>query len=197
MNGVLYCQKRKPLLNLEYITDAFGFSGEWKAYTVDKKEYCNEYVYNGRVVAKCDFEIEEIKYNFYDYTNWFYSTKSLEEDELYQKACMKEEEMEKYLRPKSLMFCQDNIGYAIHITNLQFLGVPHELNLDSYKYDCSDEGESPLIATLYEAPRNMKKVFLGEHEFIMITASPEELERIINDKQSVLIRKNVLPELLK
>ena len=110
---------------------------------------------------------------------------------------MKEEEMEKYLKPKLLMFSQDNIGYAIHIKNLQFLGVPSELNLDSYKYDCSDDCEPSLIVTLYEAPRNMKKVFLGEHEFIMITASPEELERIINGKQSVLIRKNVLPELLK
>ena len=213
MKGILFCPKSKPFLNVDFVKDRYDSVGEWAVYTTNKMEECSNVV-NGFAVAECDFDIEGIDYNFYDYIDWFYSTKSLVSDDLYRKSCMKEEEMEKYLKPKLLMFSQDNIGYAIHIKNIRIFQSPRELSdytvkrnkiyddiicdsCTAFDVDCKQCHNYYDYEQVMKAPRNMMKVceWNVEDKFLM-SVKPEEMVRLLKGKQSVLIRKKVSKEML-
>lgn len=213
MKGVLFCPKSKPFLNVDFVKDRFDSAGEWAVYTTNKMEECSNVV-NGFAVAECEFDIEGIDYNFYDYIDWFYSTKSLVSDELYAKSCMKEEEMENYLKPKMLMFSQDNIGYAIHIKNIRIFQNPRELSdytikidktyddiicdsCTAFDVDCKQCHNYYDYEQVMKAPRNMMKVceWNVEDEFLM-SVKPEEMARLLKGEQSIIIRKRVSKELM-
>ena len=106
MKMLLYSCKAKPYLN-----DYRSMEG------------CNQFVLmtkpynslNGKIVAECDFKVEEITYNdnayYFDYTNAYAVLK---------RSCLSCCEIDNYLKRQN--------GYAIHIKNLHIFDEPKELS---------------------------------------------------------------------
>ena len=119
---LLYCTKAKPILiNLLNGVD----------YRLDSKELWKEYnpndayeVLNGKIVAKCEVETEKIRLSLH-YGNYednvyllnLFDTPTLTNDELTQKSCLCNADLNRYLKQK-----ED--GYVLHIKNLEELKTP-------------------------------------------------------------------------
>ena len=218
MKLLLYCTKAEPYLikfGNEYGYNQFDTS-YCKNEHVSPYEYGSE-ILNGFIVAECDYEIEKINYSFYDYTNWFYSTARIDSDLLYRNSCISENKMSEYLRPKLLMRSQDNIGYAIHLTNLHIFDKPKHLtqltkmnwqeNIEACvkrkgfcNFGFSSKGDKwigCIKAQLDRAPQNMMKVidWNGEN-CILISIKSEWLCKILNKEKTIEVRKRVLKEMV-
>lgn len=88
MKMLLYCTKSKWQLFIDIIT------GKW---LIDKIK--NKNAVNGKIVAECDYEVEEIYERVSLNDSWFndfHHTKTMKNDELLKKSCLKVEEMNKY-----------------------------------------------------------------------------------------------------
>lgn len=167
---LLYCTKSKKRLFFDKVKEIF---------TLGKVKSNNDL--NGKIVAECDYEVEEIRADWgsnhignieiddrYDY----YVNSLKDEYELCKKSCLTMEELDNYLKGKN--------GYAIHIKNLNIFDEPRELS-DYCLY-----------------PKNIKGVIyfvLEGTPHIVLSVSPQEMCRICNDEQTVLVRKKVLKEM--
>ena len=61
MKLLLYCTKEKPYLNCDFGKDNHEeYSSNWNIYLANKQDECSNIV-NGKIVAECDFEVEEIE----------------------------------------------------------------------------------------------------------------------------------------
>ena len=195
---LLYCTKTKPYL---YREDDDTFKLENKKLNEDISEYKKYYgLNNGKIVAECDYEIEEIQtIERWDYSDSLYETQTLREDELLNKSCLSYEELDKYLNGEN--------GYAIHIKNLHIYDKPRELS-DVYKYDNSYNNmfgwlkeENEKYIPLDKAPQNMMRVWVYENGewimYILISVKPEWLCLELNKIKTVEVRKQVLKEMLR
>lgn len=200
MKMLLYCTKAKPYLNdYRYV------------------EFCNKYVVmntkvedvncNGKIVAECEFEVEEIKHtylsSFHSQYCIRYSTNTLNEEELSRKSCLKQyscNEDEETL----CNYLGENDGYAIHIKNLKERVM--ELS-DVDKYDNSYDNmfgwiaeESEKYTPLYKAPQNMCRVWIYENGkwvmYILISVRPEWICKILNGEKTIEVRRKVLKGML-
>lgn len=186
MKLLLYCTKGKPILRKldNYFLDSHNNNYYWaKGQTVP-------YALNGKIVAECDFEVEEItncgtsfmimKYDdlqeSYRYTN-----------EIARGSCLDYTDLRRYLGT--------NNGYAIHIKNLHIFDEPREL------YDCLTH---PKIEPKYygcehlsKAPQNMMYVELDDIRYILISIKPQWLCKILNGEKTIEVRKKVLKEVLE
>lgn len=106
--------------------------------------------FNGKVVARfwCD-KVEEIEHRLLER----HYTATLNDKELLTKSCLSHEEIHNYLRT--------NIGYAIHITNLEVFDKPKELSeFKSYKKNIVNTKingmvfETELDNSLIKAPQS-------------------------------------------
>lgn len=212
---LFYCAKAQPFLyhDIDYCYDTgniidLGYktckytnfriydpeTGQFLGWDNQKKACENESM-NGKIVAVSDFEVEKITKvrNYYDmkpeaFDNLYY-TKTLDCEQLSISSCMTTEQFDNYLKDKN--------GYAIHIENLNVFDRAKEL------CNYEDEFESPLE----KAPQNMIRCYSTLYSnveadmpirtdcYILIYVTPQEACNILNHKQDILIRKNVLKEM--
>jgi len=195
MKLLLYCTKGKPLFRSsgDY-DDDWGFNNFFDEYVCarDYYNYHNDYetvdeedLLNGKIIAECDYEVEEIKvklqtnYYFYDYF-----TDTLQLDYLLEDGCLSYYDLDIYLRAKC--------GKAIHIKNLHIFDKPKELS-EYYNRVPMMYGDMRSITS---APQNMRYVedYFG-HKYVLISIRPEWLVKILNGEKTIEVRKRVLKEM--
>ena len=170
---LLYCTKKQPYL----VKDDFPLENEHIYYIHYKKDpRCFGLPLNGKIVVQCEVETEEIiisEYPYYDDCSvCLLDTPTLNHDELLDKSCLSDNELDDYLINKK--------GYALHISNLKIFDKPKEL------YDYNIE----------KAPQNMMRVYdrFG-NEYILISVQSEWLCKILNGDKTIEVRKQVLKEM--
>ena len=189
MKLLLYCTKAKPYLTMT--TDFVSFR-RFDCY--DRDFGC----LNGKIVAECDFEVEEIEKGYgihhtsFDEEGYFddfydYMTKTIDEDILLKRSCLNVVELETY-----------NPNYVIHIKNLHIFDEPRELSdYLNNKYWNSHFGNDRVS----KAPQNMMRVYklkdIEWEEYILISIQPQWLCKILNGEKTIEVRKKVLKEMLK
>jgi len=178
MKLLLYCTKNKPYLIKcdDWYLDNKRQDYYWKKHQVAPFQY------NGKIVAECDYEIEEIKQHLKNY----YETKTLCGFSLNQKSCLNMVELDNYLK--------SNKGYAIHIKNLNIYDKPR--GLSDYTYNIKKPNTPIMKGILNNAPQNMMKVYDRGLEKIIISIRPEWLCKILNNEKTIEVRKKVLKEML-
>lgn len=191
---LLYCTKSKSRLFFDKLKQIFSLG---------KIKSNNDL--NGKIVAECDFEVEEIEfeYTFHKgYSDVSFRTKQLQDNELFNKSCLRYFEMTNYFNRRWIMEEKGNCGYAIHIKNLHIFDEPKELS------DFKDRS----LNVIKKAPQNMmyaqevvpyKKELLIKgvlqeirgnivNEYILISIQPKWLCLILNRVKDVELRKKVL-----
>jgi len=180
MKLLLYCTKAKP-----YITQ--GNDGSVYPSCVIS-DGIKDWHLNGKIVAECDFEVEEIKpcISPIDKKPYAYMTRALERWELVEHSCLSFEQLDDYLKGEK--------GYAIHIKDLHIFDKPrfiqdYSKNENPYNY-------------IENAPQNMcyaydVKSFNNFEKSILISIRPEWLCKILNGEKTIEVRKRVLKEMLK
>lgn len=211
---LLYCCKTKPMLRIG--KKPMTNQNRSRTYNANEYEYFTQYIVeemyeaNGKIVAECDFEVEEIincgtsfmimKYDDlqenYRYTN-----------EIARCSCLDYNDLRSYLGT--------NNGYAIHIKNLHIFDEPKELDdfttrtpvdydsiiCDSctdFNSDCKKCRYSCDYQQVIKAPKNMMKVCEWDIEDkVLISIKSECLCKILNGEKSIEVRKKVLKEMLE
>lgn len=155
---------------------------------------------NGKILAECDYEVEEIAIHRTDVGVGFdttYYTENMEGDELIQLSCVDNQEMQNYFG-----ISKNNgeiVGNAIHIKNLKErimeLSDCHSKKT-FYKYGCYCTEYNPAT----KAPQNMMRVWVYENGkwvmYILISIRPEWMCLILNKDKTIEIRKRVLKEMI-
>jgi len=180
---LLYSTKAKPQLVKH--NNGFNLNNLPKC-NWELKEY-EEIELNGKIVAECDYEVEEIdtmalsEHVYDDYYNDNI-------DRISKESGLTCKQISDYLGST-----WDSEGYAIHIKNLHIFDEPRELRFYYQKY----KGDKHLY-NIEKAPRNMM-IAIGKQGDVygLISVTPQEACNILNHKQVVLIRKKVLREMLK
>ena len=167
IKGLLYCTKEKPYI-MKYK------DGKYKEMA---SFYNKQELLNGKIVAECDFEVDEHKE-----TNIDWLCMSLREKIIFGNMCEKanidELKCYEYANGKPL--------YALHISNLKIFDKPYKLG-EALIYNW----ESQIIVEI--APQNMCRVYnRGGEGLVLISVQPQELCRILNGEQTILIKKQVL-----
>lgn len=217
MKLLLYCTKAKPYLyhDEDYCFDTMNtIDLGYKTF-----EYTNQRVYddetgkflgwekygnmykdnslNGKIVAECDFEVEKIipiDVSEDDYAYGLSSGKNLLKD-----SCLNIDDISEYLEDYNgeTIFKK---GYAIHIKNLTIFDEPKDLG-DYHKIE--NVGGMLFTKLLTKAPKNIMRVSINHWYYatyntddirILIPVSSQEMCRIANKEQNILIRKRVLKE---
>lgn len=170
---LLYCTKKQPYL----VKDDFPLENKPIYYTQYKEDpRCCGLPLNGKIVAQCEVETEEISLSEYPYYDdcsiALLNTDTLTNDELLDKSCLSDNELDDYLINQK--------GYALHISNLKIFDKPKEL------YDYNIE----------KAPQNMMRVFdANGNKYILISVQSEWLCKILNGKKTIEVRKQVVKEM--
>ena len=194
VKALLYCTKKAPYL----VNDDYTFKNKTIHYTHYKEPGSWGLFFNGKILAECEVETEEIRLSAYsDYEDkiYLFDTPTLTNDELTQKSCLCNDELDDYLINEK--------GYALHISNLFIF--ENSVELSDYNVDNSaDYGafgwafeENERITPLKKAPQNMMKVFDDNgNNYILISVRPEWLCKILNGDKIIEVRKKVLKEML-
>ena len=170
MKLLLYCTKAKPYI-MKYN------DGKYKeiASFYNKQDLATCDLLNGKIVAECDFDVEEIEM-LGDETNIYYGVE--------REACLTTEQIENYLG-----YDNDYKGYAINIKNLHIFDKPYELG-KALIYNFNTQ------YIVEKAPQNMMKVYNRAGEcHILISIKPEWLCKILNGEKIIEVRKKVLKEM--
>ena len=181
IKALLYCCKVKPYI-MEYK------DGKYKeiASFYNKQDLIDCELLNGKIVAECDFEVEEHKETTID---WL--CMSLREKIVFGNLCKKanidELECYKYANGKPL--------YALHIKNLHIFDKPRELS-DFNKIIETTYGEEP-DETITRAPQNMMRCCYEKKPKewktgVLISIQPQWLCKILNGEKDIEVRKQVL-----
>ncbi len=173
MKLLLYCTKQSHEL---YATDKRYVITDFKLgdYYKTKEKL------NGKIIAECDFEVEEITHNVFTSQNNedmdYYYLKS--EHNLVNESCLRGCEIDNYLK--------QNNGYAIHIKNLHIFDEPIKLE------KCHNDDFSSVVNY---APQNMMYAWLYNDKwtrYVLISIKPEWLFKILNGEKTIEVRKKVL-----
>ena len=189
---LLYCTKAKPYLTMT--TDFVSFK---KFDCYDRDFGC----LNGKIVAVCDYEVEEIDFasqRFYENDIEKYNIEINKQNELLKRSCLTATQMVCYLDKKGKG--QTNLkGYAIHIKNLHIFDEPRELSeyfTEAKKMNTID-GYSWVCESIDRAPQNMMYAYANEvNKYIVISIRPEWLCKILNGEKTIEVRKKILKEML-
>ena len=185
MKLLLYCTKSKPYMTIaDVMHNDQNFHTEYATlfnYSKEDAVRCFGELYNGKVVAECDFEVEEFVNPYFPKGSFV--THSITYEKFLEQSCLTENELKKYIN-------NGNRGYAIHIENLNIFDEPRELKT-LYQY-------SHYNTCIKNTPKNMMNCYDadGEHK-ILISFHPEGLCKILNGEKTIEIRKKVLKEMLK
>lgn len=200
MKMLLRCPKNKPYVErspLNMCPDLYGAFDE---------QYEFEDL-NGKIVAECDIEVEEIKYKHIKERDKFgilhneswYEYKKLnvtnyECDFASRCGFGTSDKLFDYLSD----YLVDKSGYAIHIKNLHIFDNPKELN-EFRKGKWIERKEGPVYwveEEIKKAPSNMIYVVDKKgNDCILLTVMHEPLCEILNGHQTIIIKKNVLKEM--
>ena len=172
MKLLLYCTKGKPYLYRSLKNEK---------YFVYEHTHPKYNKLNGKVIAECDFEVEELFELPWDYG---YITKSIYDHnenmdyaykEIENQCCLTRDEIKNYLGDKT--------GYAIHIKNLHIYDEPRDL----FHYTC------------VKGPRNMQYVYSGydKNKYVLISIQSQWFAAILNGAKTIEVRKKVLKEMMK
>lgn len=178
---LLYCTKQMPRL---VFTDGKWWLDNSKENTYWEKEQTAPIGYNGRIIAECDFEAEEIKIDSMYYTN------TIGEFTLQKRGCLNSNDLFNYLSKDK--------GYAIHIKNLNIFDTPRELKNYKTKKEFLG-GKQVFWKELKKAPQNMMYCYgknTGE-KYILISIHPEWLVKILNGEKTIEVRKKILKEMMQ
>ena len=173
IKGLLYCCKAKPSLMKYENIDGY--------YTDTDPVLDKRALLNGKIVAECDFEVEEIVCDGYAYLPLNSNPAELE-----TKSCLTEQELEKYFTKKYGL-----VGYALHISNLKIFDKPRELSDYHISY-FNKEFNMMREKHIEKSPKNMCRAFDIKDTYILISIKPEWLCKILNGEQTILIKKQVL-----
>lgn len=137
---LLYCTKAKPYL---YRQDDDCFELLNKLKNEDTSSYKKYYrLNNGKIVAECDFEVEELRLDNDDPLGaYWYETETLNKYEVLEKSCLTDDELFDYLgeyeptgfeNAKQLCFdckCYDGQGYRTerHYLRCCLIGILYEI----------------------------------------------------------------------
>jgi len=182
---LLYCTKANPTLyNVlgKFITTKY-MGKDFKQDGLTHPEL------NGKIVAECDFEVNELSNNnnYHDYL--LKNNSELWENDILTKSCLTYDELNNYLKGD---------GYAIYIKNLHIFDKPKELS------EYEDEWEYPLE----KAPQNMRRCYstlysnieadmpIRTDSYILISIRPKWLCKILNGEKTIEVRKKVLKEMI-
>lgn len=190
---LLYCTKAKPFLlehktddnQVLYVTTRLG--------NLDCLRINHKKVLNGKIVAECEVETEEIRLSEYPYYDdcsiALFDTPTLTNDELLDKSCLHHNELNDYLIGQK--------GYALHISNLRIFKEPKRCQ-DDFLYQRKIEPNFYNVEYFRKAPQNMMKVIdaYGDDEYILISVRPKWLCKILNGEKTIEVRKKVLKEML-
>ena len=192
MKALLYCTRRKP-----YLKKVFD------VYTLFNYEPYD--ILNGTIPCECDYEIEEIKLNEYEYEDFNnspyfcsdFETETLQEADLCQQSCLTDDELCEYL---GLYKEADVYGYAIHISNLDIYADPKEIN-DCVKGEWIEYSNGPTFfrpEAIEHVPKGMTFVWCKENgdQYVFIPVNPEQLCKILNGECTIIVKKKVLKEML-
>ena len=200
MKLLLYCTKAKPYLNCDFGKDNHEeYSGNWNIYLANKQDECSNIV-NGKIVAECDFEVEEIEDRVSYFDSWFNEgqhTKTMKAKELIKMSCLDHRQLTEYLGEGDP---HEVLGYAIHIKNLHIFDKPKELS-NFNKIIETPYGEEP-DAIITKAPQNMMRCCYEKKPKewktgILISIKPEPLCKILNGEKTIEVRKKVLKGMVK
>ena len=205
---LLYCVKAKPYLEYKQIPRTLmEFDNSFEGYRCSYKrtEDDENFQLNGKIVAECDFEVEDLRIVDDDpLGSYWYETKTLSENEVLEKSCLTSDELYEYLGDY-------NEGYAIHIKNLHIFDEPREITdlvlLNQYRKDLKGQQYNRVKV----APQNMCLVdycveVFGKYDctnhlldspYILISIRPEWLCKILNGEKTIEVRKKVLKEMLE
>lgn len=148
---------------------------------------------NGKVVAECEVETEVIRLSEYldEYDEWDYEydTPTLSNDELLDKSCLNNDELDNYITDKH--------AYALHIKNLKIFDNPKYI-FDYYKrvkeFDISD---SLAFMPVQKAPQNMMRVYAYKgNPYILISIRSPWVCKIFNGEKEIEVRTKVMKEML-
>ena len=201
MKILMYCTKCRPYLTIaDVMHNDQNYHTEYATlfnYSKEDAIRCFGDLYNGKIVAECDFEVSKIELHsaYYNYGPAYFtkrqnSFKYFSYTDLLSASCMRDNEMFKYLGNKG--------GYAIHIRNLHIFDEPKEL---SDYYSIHDVDGMLLTDKLKKAPQNIQRISLHEWEYgtynsedmaILIPIHSEHLCKILNDECSIIVKKKIL-----
>lgn len=200
---LLCCKNKKPYLQV----NSCVLPTEYDRYILSKEQYYSAFgepldKLNGKVAIKCDFEVEKIENNvngFGDYKLPYFETNTLTGKEIEERSCLSYGELKGRLQKDGNGFYGYS-GYAIHIKKTQIFEEPKDI--DQYftkpKKMNTLHGFSYVSVSIDNVPKNMIYAIddKGKDCFI-ISVSPEEMYRIANGEQTLLVRRTVLKEMLK
>ena len=166
------------------------------------------YCYNGKIVAECDYELEEIEDRVSYFDSWFnegHHTKTMRAKELITKSCLDHTQLTEYLGEGDP---NEVLGYAIHIKNLHIFDEPKELS-DYYTFN-GIANDVNSWKPIEKAPQNMMYAYeliselglsgtynMQLRQNILISIRPEWLCKILNGEKTIEVRRVVLKEMLK
>lgn len=163
MKLLLYCTKNKWRLFFDKVKQVF---------TLGKVKSNNDL--NGKIVAECDFEVKWESTDWY--CNDFIEYKGLE------KSCLTKKQLFDYVKGRDEF-------YAIHIKNLHIFDGSKKLSeFDVINFRCIQNYYKPLE----NVPRNIMYVYDNGEKKIIIPVSPQEMCRIANKEQTILIRRRMV-----
>lgn len=192
MKLLLYCTKAKPFLN------DYRLMENCNQFVIMSKPYNN---LNGKIVAECDYEVEEITLKFDDYEVWIES--NTDENVILKQSCLDGVELYNYLGGEN-----EDKGYVIHIKNVKMLNEPKELNTlikDDWGYQDAKMWynyflpmeNAQFVHYVNTPPKRMMKVHDNMlNDYILIPVSSQEMCRVANKEQTSLVRRDVLKEML-
>lgn len=186
---LLYCTKAKPFLFENKTDDNQVVYNTWRLGNLDCWRISHKKVLNGKIVAECEVETEEIRLWGDEIENYFGNN---EEISIEKDSCLNFEQIEQYL------CSNDYKGYALHISNLKIFDKPKRCQ-DDFLYERKIEPNFYNVEYFRKAPQNMMKVIdaYGDDEYILISVRPEWLCKILNGEKTIEVRKKVLKEMLE
>ena len=198
MKALLYCTKSKPYLieSPEWIVSI----GKPKYIVSKDKTYIDDLVRNGKIVAECDFEVEEITTRWGEFETEKYSELSLQDN-----SCLTHQELCTYFgKLRNMCGGSKHCGYAINIENLKIFNEPKELG----DYMSGNDKElaaakvfhnfffnsySQFAPQLTKAPKNMKIVSSdGYDKKVLIPVDSELMCKILNEECTIIVKKKIL-----
>ncbi len=194
MKMLIYCTKAKPYLSVEYQQPSmFEPIGSWNVFTANREKECGIIV-NGKVVAECDFEVEQI--------DELGVCPGMYQEELLALSCLTQEQLMQYLNGKG--------GYAIRIKNLKTYKVL--CPLDFYFTKKFKKVKVPFPPTgqlmnavqcthkpLKRAPQNMMYCY-GKNtgdKYVLVSIRSQWVEKILNGEKTIEVRKQILKDMNK
>lgn len=184
MKALLYCVKSKPYL-LHHTKSEYYSQYEYDyGYELYDANDFKEISLNGKIVAEVEIDKVEEIYNGFRFGDdgRYYVTNYMSYGMVLEKSCLTDKEIEKYL--------QEDIGYALHLTNLKVFDKPLSFDKDYIYKDYKTN------ATLTKAPQNMCNVYdrFG-NKYVLISIQPQHLCNILNGKKTIEVRRKIISPL--